>query len=118
MVKLMENHPPETAELLARARAGDFQALNEIFARHRDRLGGMVDIRLDGRLLAGVDPSDVIQDAYLDVARRLDEYLRAPKLPLVLWLRLVVGERLMKIHRQHLGVQARDAAREVSLYRE
>jgi RNA polymerase sigma-70 factor (ECF subfamily) len=118
MVKLMDIQVVETSELLARAKAGNLQALNEIFARHRDRLRRMVDIRLDRRLVARVDPSDVIQDAYLDVARRLEEYLRDPKLPLLLWLRFIVGERLLKLHRQHLGVQARDAGREISLYRE
>jgi RNA polymerase sigma-70 factor (ECF subfamily) len=29
----------------------------------------------------------------------------------------VVGERLLKLHRHHLGTQLRDAGREVSLYR-
>jgi RNA polymerase sigma-70 factor (ECF subfamily) len=37
-------------------------------------------------------------------------------LPLFLWLRLVVGERLSKLHRHHLGARMRDANREVSLY--
>jgi RNA polymerase sigma-70 factor (ECF subfamily) len=118
MVKVMANQDVESSELLARARAGSLQALNDIFERHRDRLRRMVDIRLDRRLVARVDPSDVIQEAYLDVARRLDEYLRDPKLPLLLWLRFIVGERLLKLHRQHLGTQARDVAREISLYRE
>jgi RNA polymerase sigma-70 factor (ECF subfamily) len=118
MVKMMDEHDVETSELLVRAKAGNTQALNEIFARHRDRLRRMVDIRMDRRLVTRVDPSDVIQDAYLDVARRLDEYLRAPKLPLLLWLRFIVGERLLKLHRTHLGAQARDVAREISLYRE
>jgi RNA polymerase sigma-70 factor (ECF subfamily) len=104
--------------LIERARAGDESALNTIFTRHRERLRCMVDIRLDRRLQARVDASDVIQEAYLEVAQRLDEYLRDPKLPLFLWLRLVVGQRLMKVHRQHLGTQLRDAGREVSLYRE
>ena len=50
-------------------------------------------------------------------SRRLDEYSREPKYPLFLWLRLVVGERLLKLHRHHLGTQMRDAGLEVSLYR-
>ena len=78
----------------------------------------MVDIRLDRRLQARVDASDVVQEAYLEVVQRLDEYVADPKLPLFLWLRLVVGQRLMKVHRQHLGTQLRDAGREVSLYRD
>jgi RNA polymerase sigma-70 factor (ECF subfamily) len=118
MGNLMENNSADTADLLARARAGDADALNTIFTRHRERLRRMVDVRLDRRLQARVDASDVVQDAYLEVAQRLDEYLRDPKLPLFLWLRLVVGQRLMKLHRQHLGTQMRDVGREVSLCRQ
>ncbi len=34
-----------------------------------------------------------------------------------LWLRLMTGQRLMRIHREHLGAAMRDAGREVSLYK-
>jgi RNA polymerase sigma-70 factor (ECF subfamily) len=113
-------HPnsSDTFRLIERARAGDGTARDEILARHRDRLRRMVEMRLDRRLQGRIDASDVIQDAYVDVTRRLCEYLDEPKLPLFLWLRLVVGDRLQKLHRQHLGAQMRDAGREVSLYRE
>jgi RNA polymerase sigma-70 factor, ECF subfamily len=113
----MESHTGDSAELIARVRAGDGAALNAMFERHRDRLRRMVEIRLDSRLKARLDASDVVQEAYLEVAARLDEYVRDPKLPPFLWLRLVVGERLMKLHRHHLGAQMRDAGREVSLFR-
>src|SRR5690242_6796266 len=92
----------ETLQLLERARAGEQAALNEIFTRHHERLRWMVDMRLDRRLQARIDPSDVIQEAYVEIVTRLEEYLRAPRLSLFLWLRRVVGERLMKIHRHHL----------------
>jgi RNA polymerase sigma-70 factor (ECF subfamily) len=114
----MENNSAETVRLLERARAGDQDALNALFARHRERLRRMVEMRLDWRLQARIDASDVIQEAHLEVTTRLGEYLRAPRLPFFLWLRLVVGERLTKLHRQHLGAQMRAAGREVSLYRE
>src|SRR2546421_1508533 len=117
MGALMENNSAESVDLIERARAGERQALNALLARHRDRLRRMVEMRLDRRLRARIDVSDVIQDAYLEVASRLSEYLRQPTLPLFLWLRLVVGERLTTLHRQHLGTQMRDARREVSLYR-
>jgi RNA polymerase sigma-70 factor, ECF subfamily len=118
MGTLMENNSGDTAALLERARAADNVALTELFSRHRERLRRMVQIRLDARVQARIDASDVIQDAYLYVAQRLDEYLRQPTLPFFLWLRLVVGERLTTLHRHHLGTQLRDAGREVSLYRE
>jgi RNA polymerase sigma-70 factor (ECF subfamily) len=112
-----DHNPNEGTELLARAQAGDPAAVEAIFALHRERLRRMVDLRLDQRVQGRIDASDVVQDAYVDVLSRLPEFLREPRLPLFLWLRLVVGERLMKLHRRHLGAQMRDARLEVSLYR-
>jgi RNA polymerase sigma-70 factor (ECF subfamily) len=117
MGSLMDNNSAESVVLIERARGGDREALNALLVRHRDRLRRMVAIRLDSRLQARLDASDVVQEAYVEVAGRLEEYLLDPKLPLFLWLRLVVGERLVRLHRQHLGSQMRDAGREVSLYR-
>ena len=107
----------ETTVLLERLRAGDARAAAELFARYRDRLYRMVRLRLDRRLQGRVDPSDVLQEAYLDVARRLPEYLADPAVPLYLWLRFLTGQRLLALHRHHLGAQMRDAGQEVSLYR-
>src|SRR6516162_3028803 len=112
------NNSNETLRLIGLARAGDRQALSALLERHRDRLRRMVELRLDWRLQARIDASDILQDAFLEVASRLDEYLRGPELPLFLWLRLVVGQRLATVHRHHLGTQMRDAGREVSLYRD
>src|SRR5262245_21202147 len=118
MGTLMEHNSADIVHLFERARAGDQQALNTLLERHRARLRRMVEMRLDWRLQARLDASDVIQDAYLEVSQRLEDYFRDPKIPLFLWLRLVVGEHLINLHRQHLGTQMRDARREVSLYRE
>src|SRR5437870_668671 len=117
MGALMDDNPTDIGRLLEQARAGDQAAVNELFAQHRPRLRRMVELRLDRRLQARIDASDVIQDAYVDAVTRLDEYLREPNYPLFLWLRLIVGERLLKLHRHHLGTQMRDAGVEVSIYR-
>jgi RNA polymerase sigma-70 factor (ECF subfamily) len=106
-----------TDDLLRQARAGDETALGALFAVYRDRLRKMVRLRLDRRVFGRLDPSDVLQEAYLDVARRFPEYAAAPALPFYLWLRALTGQRLIDLHRQHLGAQMRDAGREVSLYR-
>lgn len=105
--------------MAARLRGRDQNALAALFDAYRDRLIRMVDLRLDTRLRARLDPADVVQDAFLDAVKRLDDYLlREPKLPPFLWLRLIVGERMATLHRHHLGAKMRDAGREVSLYRE
>jgi RNA polymerase sigma-70 factor (ECF subfamily) len=117
MGTLTNDDSADADRLLERARAGDSAALNELFARHRERLCRMVELRLDRRLRARVDASDVVQEAYVDAVGRVGEYLRDPRYPLFLWLRLIVGDRLLKVHRQHLGTQMRDAGLEVSIYR-
>jgi RNA polymerase sigma-70 factor (ECF subfamily) len=110
-------HESETLDhLLERVQEGDPQALVALFTRYRDRLKRMVRLRLDRRLQGRVDPSDVLQEAYLDVARRAGEYVANPSVPVFLWLRLITGQRLMALHRQHLGARMRDAGQEVSLY--
>jgi RNA polymerase sigma-70 factor (ECF subfamily) len=106
-----------TDDLLKRATAGEAAALGALFAHYRDRLRKMVRLRLDARLAGRLDPSDVLQEAYLDVARRFPEYAAAPAVPFYVWLRALTGQRLIDLHRQHLGAKMRDAAQEVSLYR-
>lgn len=100
-----------------RGAAGDARALADLFARYRSRLKRMVKLRMDPRVQGRVDPSDVVQEAYIEAERQLRDYLNDPQLPVFLWLRLVAGQRLTVAHRRHLGAQARDAGREVSIYR-
>ena len=113
----MTDESGEVSDLLQRAAAGDAEALRQLFSRYRDRLKRMVHLRLSRRLQGRVDDSDVVQEAYLDISRKLPEYAQAPGLPLFLWLRHMTGLKLAEIHRRHLGTQLRDADREVSLHR-
>jgi RNA polymerase sigma-70 factor (ECF subfamily) len=108
--------PGDQNDLIEALRGGDLRALAAIFDQHRDRLRRMVELRLDPRLRGRLDASDVVQEAFLDVAGDLDAYLADPKLPPLLWLRLHVGRRLTTLHRQHLGTKMRDAGREISIY--
>lgn len=106
-----------STELLRRAEDGDEQARAELFARYRPRLRSMVRVRLDRRLQGRIDPSDVLQEAFIDFNRRFPEYVRNPAVPFYLWLRGLTGQRLIDLHRMHLGAQMRDVGQEVSLYR-
>jgi RNA polymerase sigma-70 factor (ECF subfamily) len=108
--------PGNPLDPIASLRGGARQALASLFDQYRDRLRRMVELRIDARLRARIDDSDVLQEAFLDVSRDLDAYLADPKLPPLLWLRLHVGRRLTKLHRQHLGTKMRDAGLEISVY--
>ena len=112
VVKSLEE--PETEELLRSAGAGGaagVPALEELLARHRDRLRRMVAVRLDRRLAPLVDPSDVVQEALADASRKLDDFIRDRPLPFYPWLRRLTSERLIQCHRRHLGTQKRDVSR-------
>ena len=109
------NVAEQTAALLDRLRAGDGQALGELFLLYRERLWRMLHVRLDRRLASRVAPDDVIQETFLDVARRIGEYLADPAVPFYVWLRFLAVQRLQMVHRAHLGAQSRDAGREVPL---
>jgi RNA polymerase sigma-70 factor (ECF subfamily) len=100
---------------LTRAVAGDQAAWFQILAPHRNRLRRMVALRLDQRLNGRIDPSDVLQEAFLEAARDLPKYLERPEQPVFHWLRWLTGMALKLTHRRHLGVQARDAGCEVRL---
>jgi RNA polymerase sigma-70 factor (ECF subfamily) len=108
----MSDDIPELLELLQR---DGQQALAAEFSRHRERLRRMVDFRLDVRLRGRVSASDVLQEAYIDALKRLPHFQADPNVPFFIWLRTVTVQRLIDVHRQHLGAKGRDAAREVRL---
>ena len=103
---------PDTNELLDRAGRGDVPARHQLLVRHRARLRKMVAIRLDRRLAARVDPSDIVQETLAEADRRLDDYLRDRPLPFYPWLRRLAGERLIEAHRRHVRARHRSVERE------
>jgi RNA polymerase sigma-70 factor (ECF subfamily) len=113
----MTDDASETERLLRQAAAGDAEQFGALLEQHRPRLRRMVALRLDPRLQGRIDPSDVIQETYLEASARLAEYVQKPAMPFFLWLRFLAGQKLTTLHRHHLGTRMRDAGREVSLYR-
>ncbi len=107
----------ETKEMVRLGAQGDERALDDLFSRHRDRLRRMLRVRLDPRVRVRIDVSDVIQEVYLEASRRLPKYNDSPTVPFFVWLRSIVGQKLVDLHRFHLGAKARDARREVRFRR-
>jgi RNA polymerase sigma-70 factor (ECF subfamily) len=103
---------PDTDELLASASRGDPAARGRLLERHRSRLRRMVAVRLDRRLAARLDPSDVVQEAILEAAAGLDDYLRDRPLPFYPWLRRLAELRLADAYRRHLAAARRGVTRE------
>jgi len=108
----MEHVEQDTDGLLARAGVGDASAASELFDRHRTRLRRMVSVRMDTRLTARLDPSDVVQEALAEAARRLPDYVRDRPLPFYPWLRQIAWQRLVHLHARHVRARKRTVNRE------
>jgi RNA polymerase sigma-70 factor, ECF subfamily len=104
--------PDDTDHLLNSAAVGDTAAMERLLERHRSRLRRMIALRLDDRVAARVDASDVVQEALADASRKLADYARHRPLPFYPWLHRLAAERLAAVHRRHRQSQARSVARE------
>jgi RNA polymerase sigma-70 factor (ECF subfamily) len=103
----------DSDELLAWARTGDREAREMLLARYRNRLRRLVAVRLDPRLAARVDASDVVQDILFEASGHLDEYLETRPLPFYAWLRQFAWSRMVDLHRLHVRSQRRSVTREI-----
>ena len=90
-------------------------SLEALFTEHRRRLLAMIRFRLDHRLAKRFAPEDVLQESYLAAAKRLKHYDPEAWSSPFLWLRAVVNQTVIDLHRRHLGAQKRDAARETGI---
>jgi RNA polymerase sigma-70 factor (ECF subfamily) len=113
--KRLPNDNPDTVALLERVRGGDAQALEELLARHRPLLRRFVEMRFDPKLHARLDASDVVQEAQLEIARRIQEFLQKQPMPFGLWLQKTAYENLIRLRRTHVVAGRRSVDREVRL---
>ena len=111
--------PHQVADLgeLDQLRSGGERAVAELLDRYRHKLLRMITLRLDGRILGKVDSEDVLQDAFIETARRIQDYLDRPSVPFFVWLRQITSQILIDTHRRYLGAKMRDANLEVTSYR-
>jgi RNA polymerase sigma-70 factor (ECF subfamily) len=72
----------------------------------------MVAVRLDRRLAARVDPSDIVQDTMAEADRLLSSYARDRPIPFYPWLRQIAADRVADAHRRHLQARKRSVHRE------
>src|SRR5690348_12164018 len=95
----------EAEQLLAKAGRGDPGARQELLVHYQERLRQMIRLRMDHRLAARVDPSDIVQETMLEAVQKLSDYLRRRPLPFYPWLRQLAWERLIDLHRRHVRAQ-------------
>lgn len=93
---------------------GDLSLFADAFSLHRPRLWQIIHFRLNDQIRGRVDADDVLQDVYLDAEKRLSHFVDGDFSSLFLWLRLVTGQTLSRVHRRHLSTESRSTLRESS----
>lgn len=109
----------DSEELAALEGAGERrdEVLGRLFEQHRARLRKMVHLRMDPKLRARIDASDVLQETYVEVSARLGDYLDDPRMPFFVWLRFLTAQKLVAFYRHHVATQKRDVRRQVPIER-
>jgi RNA polymerase sigma-70 factor (ECF subfamily) len=102
----------DAASLLVRAAGGDLDAWGALLAQNAERLRRVASFRLNARLQGRVDAGDVLQETFIAATERRAEFFQEPGRPLFLWLRWMLGNALLELHRHHLDAQMRDPRRE------
>lgn len=99
---------------LARLISGGEAELAQLYSECRPRLELMVEFRLDPRLRRRIDSADILQEAFLSIAKRLPEFLHAPDVSVFVWFRRLTLQTLVDTHRRHFR-DKRSVGKEVKL---
>jgi RNA polymerase sigma-70 factor (ECF subfamily) len=102
-----------SAELLTAVRGGDRAALKRLLALYHPRLRARVVRKLPPDIRPKMSPEDILQEVYLEVARRLDEFRPDGRRgSFYRWLCRICGHAIVDVCRAFRS-QARNVAREV-----
>ncbi|MCB9871552.1 MAG: sigma-70 family RNA polymerase sigma factor [Planctomycetes bacterium] len=104
----------DSRQILAAALGGSRDALSFLFDRHRARLERLLALRCGARLLQRVELADLVQEAYLEAARRLPDYSYQGPDSFFRWLATVALNRMRNLQR-FVDADKRQAGREQRL---
>jgi RNA polymerase sigma-70 factor (ECF subfamily) len=100
--------------LLARARAGDRTALDQLLLAYRNYLHLLARLQITMSVAEPVDPSDLVQETLLEAFRAFGQFVGQSERQWVAWLRRILVRNLadeLKAQRRH----RRDVQRSQSL---
>lgn len=96
-----------------RIRRGDRQEIANAIGAYRERLARVIAFRMDPRLTGRVAVDDVLQEAYLAAVQRCAHLRGDSAAELFVWLRMIVVQTLIDLHRRHFAAAMRDVRQEV-----
>ena len=102
---MSETSLPDQSQLIRDLRTGRDEVFAKFFEAARLRLRRIAAFRLDYRLRGRISESDILQETYVRAAQRIDRYLENPEMPFFVWLRMELQQKMIEVHRRHLGAE-------------
>jgi RNA polymerase sigma-70 factor (ECF subfamily) len=106
---------PDAAQLLALARQANGKGLGALLELYRDYLGVLARTQLGARLRSVVNPSDVVQQTFLEAYRDFGQFEGTTAAQWRAWLRRILAHNLAALVERHVQTRKRDVRRQVSL---
>lgn len=103
-------------ELLARARAGNSEARDELFDKCRNYVAVVARGQVESWLRQKVDASDLIQQTLLEAHRGFDRFRGQSEGEWLAWLKQILKNNAADFVRHYHGTAKRQARREVPLH--
>lgn len=101
----------ETEDWTERLVAHGAEVLELAFQCYYPRLEALVRFRMSGALSSRLDPEDVLQESFLVINQRLEEFRERPAVSAFVWMRQLTLQKLVDLQRHHFG-QKRDPQKE------
>jgi RNA polymerase sigma-70 factor (ECF subfamily) len=114
-MRMSQRDCPDPEELLCRARTDARLALGQLLELYRGYLALLARLQIGRRLQGKVDPSDVVQETFLEAYRHFAQFRGTTEAELVQWLRQILATRLVNLMRRYLDAQGRDVRLEQEL---
>ncbi len=108
---------PGETQLLAHARRSNGEGLGALLELYRNYLSVLAQARLGARLRRVVNPSDLVQQTFLEACRDFDQFEGTTPAQWRAWLRRILAHNLAALVERHVQAQKRDVRRQVSLER-
>ena len=110
---MAEAEQSEIADLIRRARQGDAESRERLFALVRSYLGFAARAQLESWLKVKVDASDLVQQTMLEAHRDFDRFQGGSEGQLLAWLRKILLHNVADFVRHYRGTAKRQVRREV-----
>lgn len=105
-------------QILSRFEDSSSEALSHYFNEWRPELRRIVARRVGTTMGKRIDPSDVLQEAFITAAKRVDSHIQSPSISTFKWIQGICFQVISVLYKHHFTASKRSVLREASISQE